>query len=91
MDATTIVALFAFAGTVVMAISGTIVAILTNKSEKKQTAYSTLEKAWEQRVLLRDETILELKEDIEKLVQSRDKYRDIADQLRREPGQANDE
>lgn len=84
MDAATTVAIFAFAGTVVTAIAGAVVAVFANRSEKKQTAYATLEKAWEQRVILRDEQIIELKADLAEALKDRDRYKLIADTIRLE-------
>lgn len=61
MDAATTVAVFSFLGVVVTATVGAVVAIYTNKAEKKSTAVSAMEMTLRERIILRDEQIAELK------------------------------
>jgi hypothetical protein len=61
MDAATTVAVFSFLGVVVTAMAGAVVAIYTNRAEKKSTAVSAMEMTLRERILLRDEQIAELK------------------------------
>lgn len=65
MDTATTVAVFGFLGVVVTAFGGVVVAIYTNRAEKKAVAESAMEKVLQQRIMLRDETIAELKADNE--------------------------
>lgn len=82
MDAATTVAVFAFLGTVITAIVGALVAIWTNRAEKRQTAEMTIEKVLRERIILRDETIADLREDLARVAKQRDRYKDAADKLR---------
>lgn len=65
MDPATTIAVFSFLGVVVTAVVGAIVAIYTNRSEKKTVAETAMEKTLRERIILRDETIVELKRDLE--------------------------
>lgn len=64
MDPATTVAVFSFAGVVVTVLGGAVVAIYTNRSEKKTTAETAMEKTLRERIILRDEQIEDLKADV---------------------------
>lgn len=66
MDPATTVAVFSFAGVVVTVIGGAVVAIYTNRSEKKTTAESAVETTLRERITLRDEQIADLKADVKR-------------------------
>ena len=64
LDSATLVPVLGFAGTVVLAVSAIVVAIITHKNEQGQTAESVMERTLNQRILLRDEQNSELKQDL---------------------------
>lgn len=64
MDTATLVAVLGFCGTLVASAIAGMVAIVTNRAEKKQTAETTLERTLRERLALRDEQNMELKEDL---------------------------
>lgn len=65
------VALIGLIGIVITAIGGAFVALSTNRKEKTMVAESTLEKAYEQRILLRDEQLAESRQDVQDLLKER--------------------
>lgn len=62
MDPATTVAVFSFLGVVVTAVVGGIVAVYTNRAEKKATAETAVEKTLRERIELKNEQIADLKE-----------------------------
>ena len=91
MDTATTVAVFSFAGVALSAVVGGIVAIYTNRAEKKVTAEkaaeSAIEKTLRERITLRDEQIIDLKGDLDEANERLDKEilanRLLRDQLER--------
>lgn len=75
MDAATLVAVLGFAGTVLAALIAGIVALIVNRTEKKRTAENTLEKVYEQRVILRDEQIADLQVELKEACETIRKLR----------------
>lgn len=73
MDTATTVAVFSFAGVVVTAVVGAIVAIYTNRAEKKVTAENVMERSLRERITLRDEQIIDLRGDLEEANERLDK------------------
>ena len=65
------VALIGFAGVVVTSVIGALIAFLTSRKEKTMVAETTLEKAYEQRLLLRDEQLADSRKDVQDLLTQR--------------------
>lgn len=61
------VAKYGFAGTVVLALVTLLVAIMTNRTEKKKVADATVEAVLRERLLMKDEKIKEQDDEIEEL------------------------
>jgi uncharacterized protein YlxW (UPF0749 family) len=61
------VAKFGFAGTVVLALVTLLVAVMTNRTEKKKVADATVEAVLRERLLMKDEKIKDQDEEIEDL------------------------
>lgn len=64
MDTPTLVAILGFFGTVVTATGGAIVAVLVNRSEKKQSAESSIEKTLRERITFKEEQLADLRQDL---------------------------
>lgn len=64
MDGTTTIAIFGFFGTITTVLGGIIVAVMVNRSEKRQSAETAMERTLRERLVLRDEQIEDLKQDI---------------------------
>lgn len=64
MDTNIVVALISLAGLVIASVIGAFVSVHINRTEKRNTADSTLERTMEERILLRDERIIDLRDDV---------------------------
>lgn len=71
-DTPTLAIVLGFIGTVITGILGAIVTISMNRNEKRQTAENALEKAYEQRLALRNEKLAELEQDLKEVREERD-------------------
>lgn len=63
MDNATTVAVFSFLGIVISTGIGALVSVVTNRSEKQQTAETAMERTLRERIVLRDEQIADLTQD----------------------------
>lgn len=75
MDTATTVALFGFAGVVISTMVGAFVALLTNRTEKKQTAETTMERTLRERLVLKDEQLADAANDLARMTRDRDRWK----------------
>lgn len=87
MDTAIVVALCGLAGVVITGAVTVIVALITSNKESRNAAGGALEKVLEARIILKDETIQELRDDNAELLSEKLELREQNQALRRENAQ----